>query len=123
MSHPKKTNFQKIGSSHFETLGLKVRLVTPEQFIAFRNVPLEFLVNDTKITFYDQKMFLFSEPKLYPTYLSHFYLKEKFLCLIFLTCRLKDDCSNPRGGLTLLKLYPLWKKGKNEKLKSLGAMV
>ena len=33
--HPKKTNFQKIGSSHFETLGLKVRLVTPEQFIAF----------------------------------------------------------------------------------------
>ena len=58
-----------------------------------------------------------------PTYLSHFYLKEEFFCRIFLTCRLKDDCSNPPGGLTLLKLYPLWKKGKNEKLKSLGAMA
>ena len=33
---------------------------------------------------------------------------------------MKDDCSNPPGGLTLLKLYPLWKKGKTEKLKSLG---
>ena len=52
-----------------------------------------------------------------------FSLKEKFLCLIFLTCRLKDDCSNPPGGLTLLKLSPLWKKGKNEKSKSLGAMA
>ena len=88
----------------------------------FRNVPLEFLVNDTKITFYYQKMF-FSEPKLYPYIFKLFLPKRKFFSLIFLTGRLKDDCSNPPGGLTLLKLYPLWKKGKTEKLKSLGAMV
>ena len=78
VSHPKKTNFQKIGSSHFETLGLKVRLVTPEQFIVLRNVPLEFLVNDTKITFYDQKMFSFSEPKLYPYIFKLFLPKRNF---------------------------------------------
>ena len=122
ISHPKKKNFQKIGSFHFEALGLKVRLVTLEQFIAFRNVPLEFLVNDTKITFYHQKMF-FPEPELYPYIFKPFHLKEKLLCLIFLTCRLKDDCSNPPGGLILLKLSPLWKKGKNEKSKNLGAMA
>ena len=83
VSHPKKTNFQKIGSSHFETLGLKVRLVTPEQFIAFQNVPLEFLVNDTKITFYDQKMFFFPNQNYTPTYLSYFYLKENFFLQFF----------------------------------------
>ena len=118
ISRPKKTNFQKIGSSHFETLGLKVCLVTSEQFIAFRNVPLEFLVNYTKITFYDQIFFL--NQNCTSIYLSHFYLKEKFLCLIFLTCHLKDDCSNPPGGLTLLKLSPLWKKVKTRSRKVWG---
>ena len=82
MLNPKKTNFQKIGSSHIETLGLKVRLVTPEQFIAFRNVPLEFLVNVTKITFYDQKCFLLNQ-NYTPTYLSYFYLKENFFLYFF----------------------------------------
>ena len=67
------------------------------------------------------KKCFFLDQNYTPTYLSYFYLKENFFCLIFLTCPLKDDCSNPPGGLTLLKLYPLWKKGKTEKLKSLGA--
>ena len=69
------------------------------------------------------KKCFFSEPKLHSYIFKLFLPKRKFFCLIFVTCRLKDDCSNPPGGLTLLKLCTLWKKGKTEKLKSLGAMV
>ena len=43
--------------------------------LSHRNVPLEFLVNDTKITLYDQKMF-FSESKLYP-YIFKPFLPER----------------------------------------------
>ena len=62
------------GKSCSQGGGLRVSplLLSPENF----NHTL-----DTKITFYDQKCFFLNQ-NYTPTYLSHFYLKEKFLCMI-----------------------------------------
>ena len=113
MMPPMSNRVKKIGSSLFETWGLEVHLVAPEQFIVFRNLPFEFLFNDTKITLYNQKCFFFLIQNYTPYTCKPFLPKQNFLCLIFCdlsSYHLKDYCSNHPGRLTLPKFSHIVKK-------------
>ena len=63
----------------------------------FRNLPLEFLVNDAKITFTIKNGYIpyIFKPK-----------RKIFMSNFFVTCHLKDDCSNPANNQVALDKDP-----------------